>query len=107
MKGQNHESQGIQDGDDLTGDMKNAVMMGHMSLPEDQVELDNMTDSNTRTIFKCSAHIPSGYNPVAHLNKQRRKRVSLAEHNQVVNLADIDAQVGKFKNQISDWSAAQ
>ena len=100
-KGQNHESQGIQDGDDLTGDMKNAVMMGHMSLPEDQVELDNMTDSNTRKNLKCSAHIPSGYNPVAHLNKQRKKRVSFAEHNQVVNLADIDAQVGKFKNLVS------
>merc|ERR1711884_244123 len=83
--------------------MKKAIMMGRLSLPEDQTELDNLTDSNTRKNLKCSAHIPSAvsYNPMASLNKVRKKRVSFAEVNQVVNLADIDEKIGKFKNLVS------
>jgi len=99
-KGAGHESQGVPV-DSLTPEMKKAVMMGRLSLPEDQTELDNLTDSNTRKNLKCSSHVSSGYNPVNSINKVRKKRVSFAEHNQVVNLADIDAQVGKFKNLVS------
>lgn len=101
-KGSGHESQGVPE-DNLTPEMKRAVMMGQLSLPEDQTELDNLTDSNTRKNLKCSAHIPSvSFNPVAHLQKRgRKKSVCFAEHNQVVNLADIDEKVGRFKNLVS------
>lgn len=101
-KGAGHESQGVPT-NDLTPEMQKAVMMGRLSLPEDQTELDNLTDSNTRKNLKCSAHIPSqvSYNPIGLLSKARKKRVSFAEHNQVVNLADIDDKIGKFKNLVS------
>ena len=102
-KGGGHESQGVPVEDNLTPDMKKAIMMGRLSLPEDQTELDNLTDSNTRKNLKCSAHIPSAvsYNPMASLSRGRKKRVSFAEVNQVVNLADIDEKIGKFKNLVS------
>merc|ERR1711981_723094 len=55
-RGGGHVSEGQVEEDKLDEEIKKAAFMGSWSLPEDQHELDALTDSNTRKNLRFSTH---------------------------------------------------
>ncbi|CAK8691258.1 nuclear inhibitor of protein phosphatase 1-like [Clavelina lepadiformis] len=78
-------------------DMKNEEDSA-FDLPQEEEELDNLTEFNTAHNKRMST-LP--VDEPRKLMKRKRKSVNFADENEIINPEDIDSSVGRFRNMIS------
>ncbi|KTG44346.1 hypothetical protein cypCar_00035254 [Cyprinus carpio] len=95
------ESAGSGGGDSKTGDEEE--LKGLLGLPEEETELENLTEFNTAHNKRISTLTIEEGNLDIQRPKRKRKnsRVSFGEEDEIINPEDIDPSVGRFRNMVS------
>ncbi|KAF5909144.1 Nuclear inhibitor of protein phosphatase 1, partial [Clarias magur] len=77
-------------------------LKGLLGLPEEETELDNLTEFNTAHNKRISTlTIEEGNLDLQRPKKKRRSsRVSFSEDEEIINPEDIDPSVGRFRNMV-------
>ncbi|XP_030203122.1 nuclear inhibitor of protein phosphatase 1-like isoform X1 [Gadus morhua] len=78
------------------------VLKGLLGLPQEETELENLTEFNTAHNKRISTlSIEEGNRDVPRPKRRRRSsRVSFSEDDEVINPEDVDPSVGRFRNMI-------
>ncbi|XP_017336302.1 protein phosphatase 1, regulatory subunit 8a [Ictalurus punctatus] len=77
-------------------------LKGLLGLPEEETELDNLTEFNTAHNKRISTlTIEEGNLDIQRPKRKRRSsRVSFSEEEEIINPEDIDPSVGRFRNMV-------
>ncbi|KAK3508430.1 hypothetical protein QTP70_029452 [Hemibagrus guttatus] len=77
-------------------------LKGLLGLPEEETELDNLTEFNTAHNKRISTlTIEEGNLDIQRPKRKRRSsRVSFSEDEEIINPEDIDPSVGRFRNMV-------
>ncbi|KAJ1188863.1 hypothetical protein NDU88_005620 [Pleurodeles waltl] len=88
-------------GDEKTG-MEDEELKSLLGLPEEETELDNLTEFNTAHNKRISTlTIEEGNLDIQRPKRKRRNsRVTFNEDDEVINPEDVDPSVGRFRNMI-------
>ncbi|NP_957494.1 protein phosphatase 1, regulatory subunit 8b isoform X1 [Danio rerio] len=88
-------------GDIKTGD--DEELKGLLGLPEEETELENLTEFNTAHNKRISTlTIEEGNLDIQRPKRKRRSsRVSFNEDDEIINPEDVDPSVGRFRNMVS------
>ncbi|KAL1258838.1 hypothetical protein QQF64_009415 [Cirrhinus molitorella] len=88
-------------GDGKTGD--DEELKGLLGLPEEETELENLTEFNTAHNKRISTlTIEEGNLDIQRPKRKRRNsRVTFNEEDEIINPEDIDPSVGRFRNMVS------
>ncbi|CAL8298304.1 unnamed protein product [Lota lota] len=78
------------------------VLKGLLGLPQEETELENLTEFNTAHNKRISTlSIEEGNRDIPRPKRRRRSsRVSFSEDDEVINPEDVDPSVGRFRNMI-------
>ncbi|XP_073471637.1 nuclear inhibitor of protein phosphatase 1 [Aquarana catesbeiana] len=87
-------------GDDKTGD--DDELKGLLGLPEEETELDNLTEFNTAHNKRISTlTIEEGNLDIQRSRRKKRiYRVAFSEDDEIINPEDVDPSVGRFRNMV-------
>ncbi|XP_036418506.1 protein phosphatase 1, regulatory subunit 8a isoform X2 [Colossoma macropomum] len=87
-----------------TGDsgVEDEELKGLLGLPEEETELDNLTEFNTAHNKRISTlAIEEGNLDIQRPKRKRRNsRVSFSEKEEIINPEDVDPSVGRFRNMV-------
>ncbi|XP_059411354.1 protein phosphatase 1, regulatory subunit 8a isoform X2 [Carassius carassius] len=88
-----------------TGDSKgleDEELKGLLGLPEEETELENLTEFNTAHNKRISTlTIEEGNLEIQRPKRKRRSsRVSFSEEEEIINPEDVDPSVGRFRNMV-------
>ncbi|XP_062846025.1 protein phosphatase 1, regulatory subunit 8a isoform X2 [Trichomycterus rosablanca] len=87
-----------------TGDsgVEDEELKGLLGLPQEETELDNLTEFNTAHNKRISTlTIEEGNLDIQRPKRKRRSsRVSFSEDDEIINPEDIDPSVGRFRNMV-------
>ncbi|KAK0145841.1 Nuclear inhibitor of protein phosphatase 1 [Merluccius polli] len=76
-------------------------LKGLLGLPQEETELENLTEFNTAHNKRSSTlSIEEGNRDIPRPKRRRSSRVSFSEDDEVINPEDIDPSVGRFRNMI-------
>ncbi|KAM4567398.1 protein phosphatase 1, regulatory subunit 8b [Fundulus diaphanus] len=94
------QSQGTAGTGDKTGDEEE--LKGLLGLPEEETELENLTEFNTAHNKRISILTIEEGNLEIQRPKRKRKnsRVTFSEEDSIINPEDIDPSVGRFRNMV-------
>ncbi|XP_076865860.1 nuclear inhibitor of protein phosphatase 1 isoform X2 [Brachyhypopomus gauderio] len=84
------------------GGVEDEELKGLLGLPEEETELDNLTEFNTAHNKRLSTlTIEEGNLDIQRPKRKRRSsRVSFSEDEEIINPEDIDPSVGRFRNMV-------
>uniref|UniRef100_A0AAY5ET81 Nuclear inhibitor of protein phosphatase 1 n=2 Tax=Electrophorus electricus TaxID=8005 RepID=A0AAY5ET81_ELEEL len=84
------------------GGVEDEELKGLLGLPEEETELDNLTEFNTAHNKRISTlTIEEGNLDIQRPKRKRRSsRVSFSEEEEIINPEDIDPSVGRFRNMV-------
>ncbi|XP_046700472.1 protein phosphatase 1, regulatory subunit 8a isoform X3 [Silurus meridionalis] len=84
------------------GGVEDEELKGLLGLPEEETELDNLTEFNTAHNKRISTlTIEEGNLDIQRPKRKRRSsRVSFSEDEEIINPEDIDPSVGRFRNMV-------
>ncbi|MEE6521762.1 hypothetical protein FKM82_020064, partial [Ascaphus truei] len=87
-------------GDEKTGE--DDELKGLLGLPEEETELDNLTEFNTAHNKRISTlTIEEGNLDIQRPKRKRRNsRVNFSEDDEIINPEDVDPSVGRFRNMV-------
>merc|ERR1711939_599963 len=71
---------------------------GSFSIPESEIELDNLTEFNTAHNRRIAQIVQITDLPNVPTVKRKRRNVTFNEEDDVINPEDIDPNVGRFRN---------
>ncbi|XP_030638061.1 protein phosphatase 1, regulatory subunit 8b [Chanos chanos] len=89
---------GVATGDSKTGE--DEELKGLLGLPEEETELENLTEFNTAHNKRISTlTIEEGNLDIQRPKRKRRSsRVTFSEEEEIINPEDVDPSVGRFRN---------
>ncbi|XP_017576915.1 protein phosphatase 1, regulatory subunit 8a isoform X1 [Pygocentrus nattereri] len=84
------------------GGVEDEELKGLLGLPEEETELDNLTEFNTAHNKRISTlAIEEGNLDIQRPKRKRRNsRVSFSEKEEIINPEDVDPSVGRFRNMV-------